>query len=391
MSATSHITTPLLDRGADLDTVKRRFWAREVETAGWCFTATGSRFHIHASPGAARTPEEKIADAGTVHRLTGTAPEMAINTLVDLVQSTPADLYAAAEEAGVRIGSLCPNLSRDNRFRFGSLTHHDAQIRANARDLVTECLDHADLLGATALSLWLPDGLHYPGQADTLERFGRLEEELSQIAPQVPETMQFLLEYKFFEPGCWYTDVADWGTALLLAEAAGDNCTVLVDFGHHPRGTNIPSILSLLMKRGRLGALHVNDRLHADDDLTLGSINPFMTFLCFAEIARRKGGEDVRFGFDQHHTTKSPLLATVQSVARVQELWLKALLIDTDALAAAQASHDTDAAEETLQTAFWTDVRPLLAEWRRERGLPGDPVAALRDSGILAENENRRT
>ncbi|PRY20976.1 L-rhamnose isomerase/sugar isomerase [Aliiruegeria haliotis] len=390
MSASAQKHVPPQAGGTLPTEVKDAFWARPIETAGWCFTATGSRFHIHASAGAARTPLEKIADAGLVHRLTGVTPEVAINTLVDLVDETPANLRAACDEAGIRIGSLCPNLSRDNRFRFGSLTNSDAGIRATARDLVTRCLEHADTLGATALSLWLPDGLHYPGQADIARRYEDLANELAQISGQVPDGLQFLLEYKLFEPAPYYTDIPDWGTALMLAETAGENCTVLVDFGHHAQGVNIPAILALLMRRKRLGALHINDRLNADDDLTVGAINPYMMFLSFCELAASGMHEDIRFGFDQHHTTKSPLMATVQSVCRVQELWLKALLVDRAALAEAQENHDTVASEEVLQSAFWTDVRPILEEWREERGLPRDPMAALAASGVLAENEIRR-
>ena len=381
----------LAEREPGLDELGRAVFARPIETAGWCFTATGSRFAIHPSPGAARDLAEKLEDAGTVHRLTGVAPETALNTLVDLVDVDPHDVASLAERHGVRIGSLCPNLSRDPRFRFGTLTNSDAGLRAAARELVLDALEHGELYGATALSLWLPDGLHYPGQADIAARRERLEEELAIIAAAVPERMQMLLEYKLYEPAPYYTDVPDWGTALELSRRAGERCQVLVDFGHHAQGVNIPAILSLLGARGRLGALHLNDRLNADDDLTLGSINPLMMVLSMFEVSMLEEAGAVRFGLDQHHTAKQPLVATVQSVCRAQELWTKALLIDRRALAACQAENDTIGAERVLEDAMSTDVRPLLARWRRERDLPEDPVHALTESDVVRRNCETRT
>ena len=389
----THLGDPeraLREAGRDAADLERAFWARSIETAGWCFTATGSRFAVHPSPGAARDLREKLADAGTVHRLTGGAPETALNTLVDLVDVDGPAVAAMAEEAGARVGSLCPNLSRDPRFRFGTLANRDPATRTVARDLILAGLEHAEALGATALSLWLPDGLHYPGQDDIGARRDRLVEELARIAPQVPGSMQMLLEYKLYEPAPYHTDIPDWGTALYLARAAGPGCTVLVDFGHHAHGVNIPAILSILAAEGRLGALHLNDRLNADDDLTLGSINPLMMLLSMAELAALPDqGASVRFGLDQHHTAKQPLLATVQSVCRAQETWLRALLIDREALAAAQAAHDTVAAEEVLHDALAADLRPLIALWRERRGLTPDPLAEARV--VAARNIEERT
>ena len=381
---------PFVDRGLDMEAIERAFRARSIETAGWCFTATGSRFATHPSPGAARNLDEKLEDAGTVHRLTDAAPETALNTLVDLVDMDPGEVRERCDHHGIRIGSLCPNLSRDPRFRFGTLTHVDAGTREAALDLVTATLPDAATYGATALSLWFPDGLHYPGQGDIGARRERLGEGLERVAAAVPDGMQMLLEYKLYEPAPYHTDVPDWGTALELSRRAGPNCTVLVDFGHHAQGVNIPAILSLLGAEGRLGALHLNDRLNADDDLTLGSINPSMMVLSMIELAALPKVDAVRFGLDQHHTAKQPLVATVQSVVRAQEYWLKALLLDRDALNEAQARNDTLVAERVIENAVTTDVRPLAAHWREKTGLAPDPVAELLGSGIVERNIEMR-
>lgn len=380
----------LEDRGLDLWAVKAALWARQIETAGWCFTATGSRFFIHPSPGAARNVWEKLEDAATVHCLSGVAEEVAINTLVDLVDVDIDEVAQFTRSLGIRIGSLVPNIARDGRFRFGALTHEDASIREAAIGAFAAAAAFIAPLGATALSMWLPDGTHYPGQADFIRRKQFLEMSLAQIGAAMPPGFECLLEYKNFEPAPYHTDIADWGMAALLARKAGPQFRVLLDFGHHAHGTNIPHILAFLADEGLLGGLHLNDRHSADDDLTLGSINPYMMFLSMAELSVRADVGSVRFGLDQHHTVKQPLLATLDSVCRAQELYLKTLLIDRAALRRCQSEHDTIGAESVLREAFGMDVAALLGHWRAERGLPRDPVLALRTSGLLEKNQEKR-
>jgi L-rhamnose isomerase / sugar isomerase len=361
-----------------------------IETAGWNYVSTGSRFATHANPGAARTIVEKIDDAALVHAVTGAAPRLAINTLVDLVDVDARVVRRHADSSGIQIGSVCPNLARDPRFRFGSLTHVDSDIRRQALGLVLDALRIAPELGADTLSLWLPDGAHYPGQHDQRGRMERLETGLAEIAEAcVVQRLDFVLEYKLFEPYPWMTDIPDWGTALLLARRAGERVKVLVDLGHHAHGVNIPQIIATLAMEGRLGGFHLNDRLNADDDLTLGSINPYAIFLAFVETVDPRTGPCL-LTLDQHHTAKPPVLATVQSVMRAQELLAKALRVDRIALQSAQAANDAFAAERVLEAAFWADVRPDLAGWRERRGLPADPIAHLLQSGLIEARNTER-
>jgi L-rhamnose isomerase/sugar isomerase len=368
-----------------------RISALRVETPSWGYGDSGTRFKVFARPGAARTIWEKLADAAMVHRLTGICPTVAIHVPWDRVDDWNA-LAAAAIEQGVAIGAVNPNLFQEDEYRLGSLCHPDVGVRRRAVSQVLECVEIARALGSRTVSLWLADGTNYPGQDDLRARRRRLLEGLREIYARLDASMRLLVEYKFFEPGFYHTDLADWGTAYSACLELGSQAEVLVDTGHHPQGTNIEHIVAQLLDRARLGGFHFNARKYADDDLMVGSINPFELFCVFNELVAAEDDPDpavagcareVAYMIDQSHNIEPKLEAMVQSVVNVQVAHAKALLVDRTRLREAQAAGDVLEANRVLVEAYETDVRPLLAESRRRRGLEADPVAALRRSGYV--------
>ncbi|HHV55173.1 MAG TPA: L-rhamnose isomerase [Firmicutes bacterium] len=354
----------------------------EMETPSWGYGSGGTRFHVVRQPGSARTVWERLEDAAAVHRFTGCAPRVAIHLPWDEVDDFPA-LAQFAEEHGVRVGAVNPNLFQRDEYALGSFTHPNASIRRKALAHVRHCVEAMAATGSNILSLWLPDGTNFPGQDNFLERKCRLEEALRETVEMLPATARLLIEYKFFEPAFYHTDIPDWGFALLLANKLGPQAQVLVDLGHHPQGTNVPYIIATLLSEGKLGGFHLNSRQYADDDLTVGSIDPYELFLIFREIvaffrttAGATASAPIAYMIDQTNALKPPFLAMVQAVIRAQELYAKALLVNEEALREAQHAGDLVRAEEIVREAFFTDVRPLLAEWRSRRGVPADPLAA---------------
>ena len=366
-----------------------RIAALRVETPSWGYGDSGTRFKVFAQPGAARTIHEKLADAGMVHRLTGISPTVAIHVPWDRVDDWAA-LRDEAASHGVAIGAVNPNLFQDDDYRLGSLCHASPPIRAKATAHVLECIDIARQTGSTTISLWLPDGTSYPGQDDLRARRRRLLDALREVYAALPQGMRLLVEYKFFEPGFYHTDIADWGAALAICQELGPRADVLVDTGHHAQGTNVAHIVAQLLDRGRLGGFHFNGRRYADDDLMVGSTDPFDLFLILDELVAAEddpdleiaaGARRVAYMLDQSHCIEPKVEATVQSLVNVQVAHAKALGVDRDRLSAAQAAGDVLEANRTLVDAFETDVRPLLAEARRRLGIDPDPIAALRRSG----------
>jgi L-rhamnose isomerase/sugar isomerase len=374
-------------RHLDLDDLVRRIQAFAIETPSWGYGNSGTRFKVFAWPGAARDLREKLADAAMVHRVTGACPTIALHIPWDTTDDWPA-ARQEAEQLGLRIGAINPNLFQEDAYRLGSLTHPDAAVRRRAVDHVRECIEIAQATGSHLISLWLADGTNYPGQDDLRGRRHRLLESLQTIYVSLPPDMRLLIEYKFFEPAFYSTDLPDWGTALLMATKLGPQADVLVDTGHHPQGTNIAQIVAQLLDEGRLGGFHFNDRKYADDDLIVGSINPFELFCIFNEItgaaaAGNANAERIAYMIDQSHNIEAKLEAMVQSVVNIQLAYAKSLLVDRAALRRAQEAGDVLAAFRELQTAYETDVRSLLAEVRRRLDLHLDPVAALRASGYV--------
>jgi L-rhamnose isomerase / sugar isomerase len=362
--------------------------AFQIEIPSWGFANTGTRFGKFLQPAAATTLEEKFADAAEVNRLTGATPTIALHVLWDLpngIRDIP-ELKRLETRFGIRAGSINPNLFQDQQYKFGSLCNPDPAIRRQALDHVIDSIEIAKATGSRDISLWLPDGSNYPGSQSIRHRIAWLEEALRATHAHLDPEQRLLIEYKPFEPAFYHTDIADWGMSSHLSQAAGPQARVLVDTGHHYNAQNIEQIVAWLLHTNLLGGFHFNDRRYADDDLTLGSIDPYQIFRIFSELqsAEHEGlPQTVAYMIDQSHNLKGKIEATVQTVVAAQELWLKSALIDREQLARHQQSCDIVAAEELFRGAFWTDVRPLAAAWRQSRGLAADPIAALRESGYV--------
>jgi L-rhamnose isomerase/sugar isomerase len=348
-----------------------------IETPSWGYGDSGTRFGVFPQPGRPRDVFEKIDDAAEVHRLTGTAGSVALHIPWDAVDDYE-HLRDYIEARGLRAGAVNPNLFQHPDYRLGSLTHPDAGVREKAITHMLECIDVATALGSSAQSLWLADGTNYPGQDDLRGRRRRLFESLAQVYGAMPSDHELLVEYKFFEPAFYATDLADWGSALLMCLKLGERAKVLVDLGHHAQGTNIEQIVAFLSDEGRLGGFHFNNRKYADDDLIVGSVNPFELFLIFVELAA--SGALPRLTIDQSHNVEAKVEAMVLSVVNLQEAYAKALLVDREALHEAQEFGDVLCAHEVLLDAYRTDVRPQCAEARAALGAAEDPILALRQS-----------
>ncbi|MFZ0742897.1 MAG: TIM barrel protein [Terracidiphilus sp.] len=360
----------------------------QIEIPSWGFANTGTRFGKFVQAGAASTLEEKFADAAEVKRLTGATPSLALHVLWDLPEGIRdvAEVQNLERQFGVRAGSINPNLFQDQEYKYGSLCNPSAEVRGHAVKHMLDSVEIAKCLGARDLSLWLPDGSNYPGTQSIRKRIAWLEEALRTTHDHLAPDQRLLIEYKPFEPAFYHTDIGDWGMSSHLARHAGPQARVLVDTGHHYATQNIEQIVAWLLHTGLLGGFHFNDRRYADDDLTLGSIDPYQIFRIFHEIhAAEEDGLtlDIAFMIDQSHNLKGKIEATVQTIVTAQELWLKAALVDRKQLSRLQQSCDLVAAEELFRGAFWRDVRPLAAEWRKARGLPASPLAALRESGYV--------
>jgi L-rhamnose isomerase / sugar isomerase len=367
----------------------------KIEIPSWGFANTGTRFGKFIQEAAASTIEEKFSDAAEVHRLTGSTPTVALHVLWDLPNGLDdiEKVQSLEEQHGVRSGSINPNLFQSQEYKFGSLCNPSAEIRAKALAHVLDSIEIAAQLKTRDISLWLADGSNYPGTQSMRHRIGWLETALQQAHAALHPGQRLLVEYKPFEPAFYHTDIADWGMAVHLSQAAGPQARVLVDTGHHYPGQNIEQIVAWLIHTNMLGGFHFNDRRYADDDLTIGSIDPYQVFRIFHEIhaaATDGAALDVAFMIDQSHNLKGKMEAMVQTVASAQELWLKAALVDREQLATLQEKCDLVAAEELFRGAFWRDVRPLLAEWRLARSLPADPICALRQSGYVQRITQQR-
>ncbi len=353
-----------------------------IELPSWAFGNSGTRFKVFTTPGTPRDPYEKIADAAQVHRHTGLAPTVALHIPWDLVDDLGA-LRRHAEEHGVALGTINSNTFQDDDYKYGALTHEDRAVRQKAIDHHYRCIDVMGETGSRDLKIWLADGSNYPGQADLRGRQDRLAESLQQIYARLSSEQRLVLEYKFFEPAFYHTDVPDWGTAYAQVTALGERAMVCLDTGHHAPGTNIEFIVMQLLRLGRLGSFDFNSRFYADDDLIVGAADPFQLFRILVEVVRGGGlnSPDVAFMLDQCHNVEEKIPGQIRSVLNVQEMTARALLVDADALRAAQVAGDVLAANAVLMDAFYTDVRPALADWREERGLPTDPMAAYAASG----------
>ncbi len=353
-----------------------------IELPSWAFGNSGTRFRVFGTPGTPRTPYEKIADAAQVHRYTALAPSVALHIPWDVVDDY-ADLRRHAEGLGVALGTINSNTFQDEDYKLGALTHHDERIRQKAIDHHFACIDVMHETGSRDLKIWLAEGSNYPGQNDMRDRQDRLQDSLQQIYARLGDEQRLVLEYKFFEPAFYHTDVPDWGTSYAQVAALGEKAMVCLDTGHHAPGTNIEFIVMQLLRLGKLGSFDFNSRFYADDDLIVGAADPFQLFRILVEVVRGGGlnNPDVAFMLDQCHNIEDKIPGQIRSVLNVQEMTARALLIDRAALAAAQSAGDVLAANAVFMDAFYTDVRPALAQWRESRGLPADPMAAYAASG----------
>lgn len=365
------------------DDIAPQLAAQAIELPSWAFGNSGTRFKVFSTPGTPRTVQEKIADAAQVHRFTGLAPAVALHIPWDKVDDYAALARYAADQ-GVSLGTINSNTFQDEEYKFGSLTHADPGVRRKAIDHHLECLEIMNATGSRDLKIWLADGTNYAGQQDMRGRQDRLAESLAEIYSNLGSEQRLVLEYKFFEPAFYHTDVPDWGTAYTQVAALGDQAKVCLDTGHHAPGTNIEFIVMQLLRLGKLGSFDFNSRNYADDDLIVGAADPFQLFRIMVEVVRGGGlnpENGVAFMLDQCHNIEDKIPGQIRSVLNVQEMTARALLIDGEALAVAQAAGDVLGAHEVLMDAFYTDVRPQLAAWRESRGLPPNPMAAYAASG----------
>ncbi|WP_299953446.1 L-rhamnose isomerase [uncultured Modestobacter sp.] len=354
-----------------------------IELPSWAFGNAGTRFKVFSTPGVPRNPFEKISDAAVVHRYTGAAPRVSLHIPWDLVDDF-AELAQHATDEGVSIGAINSNLFQADEYKLGSLTSADPAVRAKAVAHHVQCIDVMRATGSTDLKIWLPDGTNYPGQDDIRDRQDRLAESLQQIYAELDPGHRLILEYKFYEPYFYTMDVPDWGTSLLHCLALGEQAKVVLDTGHHAPNTNIEFIVAQLLRVGRLGAFDFNSRFYGDDDLIVGAADPFQLFRIMNEIVRAdalRPDSGVNFMLDQCHNIEPKIPGQIRSVMNVQEATAKALLVDREALRAAQQSGDVLGANGALMDAYNTDVRPLLAQLRESKGLAGDPYRAYAASG----------
>ncbi len=371
------------------DKVFRALEIFRIELPSWGFANTGTRFGKFLQQAAATSIEEKFSDAGQVHALTGICPTVALHVLWDFPEGVKSvsQIAALGDKYGVRPGAINPNYFQDQLYKYGSFGSPDEAARTEALRHTIDSIEIAKQLHSRDLSLWFADGSNYPGTANIRQRKRWFEDLLKTSHAQLAPDQRLLVEYKPFEPAFYHTDIADWGMALLLARAAGPQAKVLVDTGHHYQAQNIEQIVSWLLSENMLGGFHFNDRRYADDDLTMGSIDPYQVFRIFHEILffewETRSHADIAYMIDQSHNLKGKIEAMIQTVVVAQELFSKAALVDYDQLSAAQKSCDIVRAESCLQDAFATDVRPLIREWRKSKGLPENPMETFRESSYL--------
>ena len=386
----------LAARGVDIEKVKARVKAQAIETPSWGFADAGTRFGTYQQAGSAVTIEEKIADAAQVNKFTGVAPTVAVHVLWDFPNgvSDAQALSDYAKSLGVAIGAINPNVFQGREYAFGSITSEDPAVRKMAVDHMVYSVEIGKKLGSEVLSLWFADGTDYPGQGDFRRRKHYAEECLKTVYDAMPANMRMVIEYKPFEPAFYHTDFGDWGMSYSFAQKCGPNAHVLVDLGHHLQGQNIEHIVAFLIDIERLGGFHFNNHKYADDDLTVGSINPYELFLIYNELVKAEDAPNnnppIAYMVDQCHTTKSKMDAMIQTIIHIQTAYAKAMCIDRKKLYGAQVANDIVTAETCMQDPFNTDVQPILKVAREEMGIDPNPLEAFRASGYWEKVSSER-
>ena len=356
-----------------------------IELPSWAFGNSGTRFRVFGSPGAPRNVFEKIEDAAQVHEFTGIAPSVALHYPWDKVDSF-SDLKKHANDLGIKLGTINSNTFQDEEYKLGSLSHRDPKVRQRAIDHHFECIDVMNQTESRDLKIWLADGSNYPGQDDLRIRQDNLADSLEKIYERIGEHQRLVLEYKFFEPAFYHTDVPDWGTSYTQVAALGERAMVCLDTGHHAPGTNIEFIVMQLLRLGKLGSFDFNSRFYADDDLIVGAADPYQLFRIMYEVIRGGGygpESKVAFMLDQCHNIEDKIPGQIRSVLNVQAMTARALLVDSVELDRAQREGDVLGANDIFMDAFYSDVRPILASWRESKGLHSDPLSAFLKSGYL--------
>jgi L-rhamnose isomerase/sugar isomerase len=390
----------LAQHGIDVEQVKAVLKEQHIETPSWGYANSGTRFKAFSWPGAATTTRQKLDDAAMVHQMTGIAPTVAVHIPWDRPKGDDyVGMRQYAEERGIRIGAVNPNVFQDEEYKLGSLGNPDRGIQERALDHMLECCTIMTKFNSDVLSLWFADGTNYAGQDSLRARKRRFEAGLNLVYRHLPANSRMLVEYKFFEPAFYSTDIPDWGTAYAWCLKLGPQAQVLVDLGHHAQGVNIEQIVTFLLDEGRLGGFHFNNRKYADDDLIVGSTNPYELFLIYNEIVAatyssdepaRTTAQNIAYMIDQCHNIEGKMAAMIYSVINCQEAYAKALLVPRKKLAEAQVSGSVLAAHQILTDAYRTDVRPLLAQVRAEMGVPTDPIAAYWSSDYEQKIRNER-
>jgi len=386
----ANLTESLAARSVDVEAVEGRLRSQRIETPSWGYGNSGTRFKIFPQPGVPRDPFEKISDAAEVHRLTGICPSVAIHIPWDRVDDY-GQLKEHASSLGMEIGAVNPNLFQEKEYSLGTVCNPDPAVRRKATEHIIECIEIGGEVGSDVLSLWFADGTNYAGQDSFVERRSRMYECLSEAYAAMPNSMRMLLEYKPFEPAFYHTDLPDWGAALTMCQRLGERAQVLVDLGHHLQGTNIEHVVALILDEGRLGGFHFNNRKYADDDLIVGSVNPFELFLIYVKLVEaEEGGARIDYMIDQAHNIEPKMEAMILSVMNLQEAYAKALLVDRGALNEARHSGEVLGAHRTLIDAYSTDVRPLCAKAREDMGAVADPIGAFEQSGYAEKAARER-
>ncbi|MDE0186749.1 MAG: L-rhamnose isomerase [Candidatus Poribacteria bacterium] len=380
-------------QGIEIEAVKSRLKSQRIETPSWGYGNSGTRFGVFAQLGAARNARERLEDAAAVHRFTGAAPTVALHIPWDKTDDW-LGLKQYAAEIGIGIGAINPNVFQGQEYKFGSICNHDPSVRRLAVDHMLECVGIMQITGSTLLSLWFADGTNFPGQGNFRKRKRWMYECLREVYDALDDGVRMLIEYKFFEPAFYHTDLADWGNAYVMAAKLGNKAQVLIDLGHHAQGTNIEYIVAFLIDEGKLGGFHFNCRKFADDDLTVGTINPQELFLIYTELAAAEldpGTQtNIAYMIDQSHNLKPKVEASIQSVCNLQSAYAKALIVDRIALGEAQDTGEIIDAERILQRAYETDLSPLLEQVRLEMDRDPDPLTAYRKSGYFEKISEQR-
>ncbi|WP_423209775.1 L-rhamnose catabolism isomerase [Paracoccus yeei] len=379
----------LARRGVDIESLTDRAMGFGVAVPSWGTGTGGTRFARFPGEGEPRGIMDKLDDCGVIHALTGATPRVSLHIPWD--KEDPALLREKAETVGLGFDAMNSNTFQDQAgqrlsYKFGSLSHTDAAVRAQAVEHNLECIEIGRAIGSRALTVWIGDGSNFPGQTSLSRQFERYLDAMKQVYAGLPEDWRIFSEHKIYEPAFYSTVVQDWGTSLMTAQELGPKAQCLVDLGHHAPNVNIEMIVSRLIRAGKLGGFHFNDSKYGDDDLDSGTIDPFRLFLVWNELVELEDtpGLDLAHMIDQSHNVTDPIESLIVSAVEIQRAYVQASLVDRRALDGYRQDNDALMAAATLRAAFRTDVEPILQMARLRKGAAVEPVAAFRASGYRA-------